>query len=264
MKTDNTYKYAKLKVWLGFTALFICGAMVGVGIANWGHSVKQNAAPVVEQGDVRDAIVAFAERESAKDADKETLTICQSVEKVLLNRLYDDDDNCDGVAHDLDIYKKLVEYGCDENKDSYIKNLQNKQAILDVVCVGYHFNNMNVMQNIKTTCGKIEESLDARLPYVDAGSSAETHIERAKIYAIMAEKGCPENNQKYGALAKQELEIARAVQDDKFDEQETLEVVETYKRLKMQQDAEEIFNKAKKLTNPAIDFIMQVEKIINE
>ncbi len=32
----------------------------------------------------------------------------------------------------------------------------------------------------------------------------------------------------------------------------------------MQQDAEEIFNKAKKLTNPAIDFIMQVEKIINE
>ncbi len=65
-------------------------------------------------------------------------------------------------------------------------------------------------------------------------------------------------------LAKQELDIARALQDDKFNENETIEVVETYKRLKMQQDAQEIFDKVKKLTNPAIDFIMQVEKIINE
>lgn len=242
---NSNYKFARLKVWLGFIALFICGSMVGVGIANWNYAVKnkQIENPVVEQ-----------------PVEKS----CQAIEKVLLGKMWGDDANCDAVKEDLEKIMKLVDYGCPENRDNFVQMAKNKQAVLEVVCANYFFDNPESLQNIKTTCGKIEESLDARLPYVDAGSSAETHIERAKIYAIMAEKGCPENNQKYGALAKQELEIARAVQDDKFDEQETLEVVETYKRLKMQQDAEEIFNKAKKLTNPAIDFIMQVEKIINE
>ena len=65
-------------------------------------------------------------------------------------------------------------------------------------------------------------------------------------------------------MAQQELEIARALQDDKFSEDDTIEVVETYKRLNMQAAAQEIFDVAKKLTNPAIDFILEVEKIINE
>ena len=65
-------------------------------------------------------------------------------------------------------------------------------------------------------------------------------------------------------MAKQELEIARALEDDKFDNDDTIEVVETYKRINMQAAAEEIFETAKKLTNPAIDFILEVEKIINE
>ena len=73
-----------------------------------------------------------------------------------------------------------------------------------------------------------------------------------------------ENANAYVELARQELDIARAIEDDEFDHEETIEVVETYKRLKMQSDAEEIFEKAKKMTNPAIDFIMQIEKIINE
>ena len=80
----------------------------------------------------------------------------------------------------------------------------------------------------------------------------------------MSERGCPENSEKYVALAKQELEIARALEDDEFDQYETIEVVETYKRLDMQAAAEEILETAKKLTNPAIDFILEVEKIINE
>ena len=80
----------------------------------------------------------------------------------------------------------------------------------------------------------------------------------------MSERGCAERSAKYVDLAKQELEIARALEDDEFDNQETIEVVETYKRLNMQAAAEEIFETAKRLTNPAIDFILEVEKIINE
>ena len=240
-----TQKFSKFKVWSVFIILFICGAFVGIGIANWGHSVKNKNIEntVVEQPVVKS---------------------CQAVENVLMQKLYNNDGDCDDDNRDLETLQKLVSYGCPENRGKFIQMVNNKQAVLDVACAGYVSNDSDVFRSIETTCGKIEESLKARMPSVYADSGAEEHIERAKIYAMMAEKGCPENAQKNTDLAKQELDIARALQDDKFDEKETIEVVETYKRLKMQQDAEEIFNKAKKLTNPAIDFIMQVEKIINE
>ena len=92
-----------------------------------------------------------------------------------------------------------------------------------------------------------------------------SHIDNAKIYANLSERGCPENSQKYKEMAKQELEIARALNDDILkDKEDSIEIVETYKRLQMQQEAERMIEKAKKLTNPAIDFIIQLEKIIEE
>ncbi len=112
------------------------------------------------------------------------------------------------------------------------------------------------------TCLIIENLLLEQLPPANADS--EYRIIRAKIYANLSERGCNENSEKYIALAQQELEIARALEDDEFDNDETIEMVETYKRLNMQAAAEEIFETAKKLTNPAIDFILEVEKIINE
>jgi len=275
---DKNQKFSRVKVWTVFIILFVCGAFVGVGIANWNHhiAVKRDAGSHVasvqkaEEGatPVGTAIANFIERELANADNKqkmdETLTSCQAVEKVLIRNLYNHDGDCDHDNRDLETLQKLVSYGCPENRDKYMQMVKNKQAVLDVVCPGYVSNDADAFRSIETTCGKIEESLKARMPSVYAESGAEEHIERAKIYAMMAEKGCPENNSKYTELAKQELEIARAVQDDKFNEDETIEVVETYKRLKMQQDAQEILDKAKKLTNPAIDFIMQVEKIINE
>ena len=82
----------------------------------------------------------------------------------------------------------------------------------------------------------------------------------------MSERGCAENSEKYKELAAQELEIARALTDDNVSENqnEATEMVETYKRLHMQQEAAKMLEKAKKLTNPAIDFIIQLEKIIEE
>ncbi len=118
----------------------------------------------------------------------------------------------------------------------------------------------------ESTCGKIEMLLTERLRPVEWQNS-EDHIENAKIYANLSERGCPENSAKYKELAKQELEIARALNDDNMDQyqqDETIEIVETYKRLQMQAEAERMIEKAKKLTNPAIDFIIQLEKIIEE
>ena len=111
-------------------------------------------------------------------------------------------------------------------------------------------------------CIEIERLLARRLPV--ASDNVDERIDRAKIFASMAERGCPENAPVYVEQARQELEIARAIENDNFNHAETIEVVETYKRLNMQAAAEEIFEKAKKLTDPAIDFIIQVERIINE
>lgn len=238
--------FSKTKVWFVFVALFVCGLMAGVGIANWKrvNSVKQ-----VSNTDV------ITEQNVAQDL--EPLTECQAIEHVLLGRLYNRDDDCDFVKRDLDTYKKLAMHGCGENSAEYAQQIGNKNAILSVAC-------SNEIESGAKPCVMIERNLQERLGGEYADMRAEYRIERAKIYAIMAERGCPENASGYVEAAKRELEIARGISDDKFDQDETIDVVETYKRLQMQNAAEEIFEKAKKLTNPAIDFIMQVEKIINE
>lgn len=116
----------------------------------------------------------------------------------------------------------------------------------------------------ETTCGQIEMLLQSRLEPADSPDSR-SHVENAKIYANLSERGCPENSLKYKNLAAQELEIARALYDDNLNQQfESVEIVETYKRLQMQQEAARMIEKAKKLTNPAIDFIIELEKIIEE
>lgn len=159
-------------------------------------------------------------------------------------------------------------------RDTSAEQLAELNKIYNDNCAGRVFDKPVVKEDVKDvavqeggqlkeTCLVVEEALLEHLP------SAENHrpgtrIDRAKIYANLSERGCPENSAKYVEMAKQELAVARALEDDKFDEFETVEVVETYKRLNMQAAAEEIFETAKKLTDPAIDFIIQVEKIINE
>ncbi len=119
----------------------------------------------------------------------------------------------------------------------------------------------------KPSCEKIESVLLQRLKAMDFDYSdfAQDYIERAKVYANLADKGCKENAESYKELAKQDLEIARALNQDRLDDRvEATEMVETYKRLQMKAEAEKMIEKAKKLTNPAIDFIIQLEKIIEE
>lgn len=116
------------------------------------------------------------------------------------------------------------------------------------------------------TCEAVETLLLKRLDDSDEDDiNSETHIERAKIYANLSERGCAKNTNVYKDLAKKEIDIARALNDDNLNnEYETTEIVETYKRLQLQAEAEKMLEKAKKLTNPAIDFIIQLEKIIEE
>ena len=121
----------------------------------------------------------------------------------------------------------------------------------------------------ESTCEEIEHVLTLKLRCrgeYETCFDVDDHVRNAQIYANLSERGCAENSQKYKELAKQELEIARALTDDDISEnrREATEMVETYKRLQMQAEAAKMIEKAKKLTNPAIDFIIQLEKIIEE
>ncbi len=223
--------------WLAFIALFVCGVMVGIGWSD--KNVKPDSG-----------LVQVVQNEQSQ---KETCTV---IEEIQLRWLTDESSD-DVHAHqaNLRIYETLFQHGCPENQAKYRTAIAREMEIISA---------LNGQQNPKSTCQQIEASLLGRLPHGGAELNSDERIERAKIYANLSERGCSENSQKYVALAQQELEIARALTDDEFNQSETIEVVETYKRLNMQAAAQEIFETAKKLTNPAIDFILEVEKIINE
>lgn len=229
------------RIWgtLALAGLFVCGLMVGWGL-NQGH-VNKVAQPKV----------ATNPTPVAEGQAKET---CAIIEDLLLERLLpDDSQDVRDHEYNIGVYEKLVMNGCSENQQKYHNAAAREREIVAA---------LQESNNSQQTCEQIETLLLGQLP--NANSDSWARIDRAKIYANLSERGCAENSAKYVELAKQELEIARALEDDKFEDYETIQVVETYKRLNMQAAAEEIFETAKKLTNPAIDFILEVEKIINE
>lgn len=228
----------KIFGWLALGALFVCGLMVGLGI-------NGRSAPVVEVEQVTNP---------APVVDVQAKETCAIIEDLLLERLYPvDSQDVREHEYNINVYEKLVMNGCSQNQQKYHNAAVREREIVAALQVS------DVGQQ---TCEQIEMLLLNQMPSANGDSWA--RIDRAKIYANLSERGCAENSAKYVDLAKQELEIARALEDDEFDKQETIEVVETYKRLNMQVAAEEIFETAKRLTNPAIDFILEVEKIINE
>lgn len=223
--------------------LFACGFMLGLGLTD-----KADKPQVVN--------MAYAEPAQVQEPIKET---CVVIEEILTERL--DPEGSSYVyeypRRNIEIYERLVKNGCPENVEKWKNAILREEQIIAAL-------NENAATGQRQTCDMVEESLLATMPWADSHSDSDTRIERAKIYANLSERGCTENSEKYVALAKQELEIARALEDDEFDEQETTEVVETYKRLNMQMAAEEVFETVKKLTNPAIDFVLEIERIINE
>lgn len=112
-------------------------------------------------------------------------------------------------------------------------------------------------------CERIEILLTDRLGQVE---NYQTSMYNANIYATMVEYGCPENAEQNRQLALDALQVADALSDNDlvYNESSVSSVVDTYKKLDMQKQAHQFLNKVQKLTDPAIDFILQMEKIINE
>lgn len=269
---------------LALGALFACGLMVGMGVSKKSENTIQwseydcksfksdlkvalrsenvSAEKIEELKKTYTEFCGNLEKEEPKPVVNEVKKVdeskkpCQIIEEMLLVQLEPEGaPYIESHEQNVRIYEKLVMNGCSENQMKYHKRIQREQEFIKA---------LGETVSTKETCQQIEDSLLGRLPYADSQTDAEERIVRAKIYANLSERGCPQNSQKYVELAKQELEIARALEDDEFDEGDAIEVVETYKRLNMQAAAQEILDTAKKLTDPAIDFILELEKIINQ
>lgn len=115
-----------------------------------------------------------------------------------------------------------------------------------------------------STCERIEQLLRQQL-YSEEDNSAYVHLSNANTYARLAERGCPENADKYRALAAREIEITTALQPvEDMPEPSVENVVDVYKKVKMQAAAQQVIDTLQKVSEPTIDFILKLEKIVNE
>ncbi len=117
---------------------------------------------------------------------------------------------------------------------------------------------------IMSTCARIEQLLKDRL-YPEDTTNYIHHLRNADTYSSLADRGCVENADMYKTLALRELEIANALQPtENMGTQDAEIVIDTFKKLDMQQEAREFLNKVEQLIDPATDFVLKMEQIINE
>lgn len=119
--------------------------------------------------------------------------------------------------------------------------------------------------DLKPTCTVIEELILNRI-FPESSPNPVEHLSNADNYSLLVERGCPENAEHYKTMALREIEIATALQNevDLSDGFQTEMVIDTYKKMDMQREAQQFLDKMQKLTNPAIDFILQMQQVINE
>lgn len=282
MKKTSTTKYettvpTSRKVWgvLALAGLFTCGVFIGTTLNN-------NRTPDTEFSDdacreLADKIAGETDEATleqlgetysehctvaASDQNTTSLSRCQWFEKVLSARLCPDDNLMNDrycLEQNIDIYKKLVTYGCPENRDKYFEMASNQDTLFNAVFGEYNFVTKEV-----STCERIEQLLKGRLNSKDI-DNFNYHLENAEIYARLAERGCPENADKYRALAASEIEITTALQPVEYMQTYDIEnVVDVYKKVKMQAAAQQVIDTLQKVSEPTIDFILELEKIVNE
>lgn len=117
---------------------------------------------------------------------------------------------------------------------------------------------------IVSTCTRIEQLLERRLQPEDSVDYL-AHLHNADTYSTLADRGCAENADMYKTLALRELEIAEALQPtENMGISDAEIVIDTFKKLDMQREAQAFLDKVERLIDPATDFILQMEQIINE
>ncbi len=290
-KSQYIYKPATRgqKIWgvIALAGLFACGLMVGI---TWrGHESVPSTDAVVQftesQCDmIADKIQRAVKNESFEKLEKLTqiyaksceghiqtktdvieapekkLSTCEKIEKLLLRNL-NPADSQDAWAHqqNAELYNKLSQHGCPENLDAFRQLIAQETAIANALGA----TTQNAISTMRT-CEEIEMVLKQQIN--EYASNSYERLHNADVYSTMAERGCSENAEKYKQLALRQIEVVSAVSDDAelAQPQNARTVVDTYKKLQMQSEARKFLNKIDRLIDPATNFILEMEKVINE
>ena len=241
----------KIVAWLALCGIFLCGMMVGGTFFGNKHASAEN--PGIE-----------------KPLFKRP---CQVKEEALMDKMPRGGWSDESAKHlaAVAVYKKLAETGCNENKEYFEKMVVAEtdiaNAIKDIERSESTSNNDDFIPYVDSNvepCEVIERTLRNRIDYYC--DDAKCHSYNAEVYAKMAEDGCVKNKEANTQKALNELQIAEGVRIDDKDvsESELKTTVNTYKKLQMQNEARRYIKKAEKLINPGVDFIMELQRVIEE
>lgn len=240
-KTNKSVTYSRRQrifAWLMLIGIFICGMMAGAFM--W---QTKNACTV-------------------KFGVQTELSPCQMRENALVAKLNKNINDSDWNAraaheHNVHIYENLYKNGCPENRDKYAKLAESEQGVVAVL------DGVETASVDGKPCEVIEKTL---LQYVAVCDEPNCHLHNAELYSKIVEDGCQENKKKYEQMALNELQIAEGVRVDEtnVNRNEIRSTVNTYKKLQMQNEAKKYLNKVEKLVNPGIDFIMELQRVIEE
>ena len=247
MKNTNEklYTYSRrqrILAWVALVGIFICGMMAGAFIwqTKSAHTAGSGAST---------ALGKFVERNTMPCLDKETE----------LQKMLTENDHLQNAR----VYEKLSQIGCEMNREKFENFAKSERELADAM--NYVHNPVEILKDENARpCEVIEQSLIKRIdPWCD---STNCHLYHAEVYSKIAEDGCSENAEKYKKMALDELQIAEGVRvyDSDINTDEIRSTVNTYKKLQMQNEAKKYLNKVEKMVNPGIDFILELQRIIEE
>lgn len=232
----------KIFAWFVLFGIFLCGMLTGVSL--WGYKHAHTADYGVESAN---------------------LLPCQMRENALmaqLNQNIDDgwvDTAANAHKQNADVYDNLMRWGCTENQKKYEELRDAEFSVFDVL---KRANGSRTEEQDKP-CQVIERTL---IETIHTCPDSQCHLYNAEVYSKIAEDGCPENSEKYKQMALDELQISEGVRvnDGELSERDVRTTVNTYKKLQMQNEARRYIKKAEKLINPGVDFIMELQRVIEE
>lgn len=261
MKNTNEklYTYSRrqrILAWIALVGIFVCGMMAGAFI--W--QTKTTYTP--DSGASNDLV-----------HNDESVPPCRLIENVLLENIKNNINNSSWEADEnhewnADVYEHLVKVGCEENKEKYATLVDTEREIAKNLRLVRHkvveYNDDTVNDVETRPCEVIEENLLGKI--TNRCSYSDCHLQNAEIYSKITEDGCPENAEKYKQLALDELQISEGVRidDSNIANNEIRSTINTYKKLQMQNEAKKYLNKVEKMVNPGIDFILELQRIIEE
>lgn len=233
----------KVMAWIALFGIFFCGVLTGVSLWGYKHAHTADSA-IYEKSGIRKYVesrIKYTKR-------------CQELEETLLRQI--ENDNYD---KNFRIYNELVSKGCEENRQQFVELAAREKMRYNAVM---DLSKINPCQEIENTLNR-EIHKDCEHYY---DGLYKCHLSNAEVYSKLAESGCPENAGLYKSKALAELEIVDGLRGDNefIDDDEVRTTVNTYKKLQMQNEARRYIKKAEKLINPGVDFIMELQRVIEE